>query len=195
MVLIGTFGFKQSGNGQGPGTSDDHANAITADIGRAHHRLKVGIGGLDAIGVNNNVLGGRGKTKGNRGKGHHGQVFCRVGQSHPQDGGDDAALGNDQPAAPTAQNAVQNWQGQTVNQWRPDKLEGIAKCRPTEIGNSGTIHTCFAQPYRQGGENQKDGNAGRQSQKQHRDHARMNKGPKGLAPASFFCAVHRFPPT
>ena len=81
--LVGAFPFDQGGDGQRPCASHDHANAVSGDIGRTHHCLQIDIDGLDAIGIDNDVLRGRGKTKGHRSKGHHGQVLRRVGQAHP----------------------------------------------------------------------------------------------------------------
>ena len=181
-------GAEKSGEQQRPRAGENHAAAVARGVTRRRRRLhrRVMGGNLDAVGVNDNVLRRRGKAEQHRRQRHLRQSPWprRVNQRHQANGGNDPALREQQPGAAPPQCACQKRQRQGVGQRRPDELEGISECRPTETGDGIARHARFVQPDGKAGKDEEERQPGGDAEQEKRDGAAVGVNGGGGEPAA-----------
>ena len=88
---------------QGAGTGHQQSQPVTENIGRRQSRLQPFAGNLDAVGINSDILGGRGKGHQQPAQGHHLRCHRGIHMGHQVKPRGDAGLREDNPAPPLAQ--------------------------------------------------------------------------------------------
>jgi len=173
-------GAKQGGQIERAGPGNQHADTVAGDITGGQQGLHGGTGAFDAIGINDNILSGRGKAEQNRGQGHHYHVAItkhRICTGHPDDGRHHRQLGYKQPGTPPTQQAGKHRHGHLINEWGPKEFKGIPECGPAEKSDCGPVDPGLAQPDREGGKYQQDGNTCRKPEKEQGRHLGREPGP------------------
>ena len=169
--VVGAVPGVVAGDVESPGAGHQHGGAVAEDVGGGHGALEGLVGGIDAVGVDADVLGGGAERHQQRQLGEALQVAHRLHQRHRRQRQRDAHLGQQQPAAPLAEQAVQQRQLEPVHHRRPEHLDGKHDAHPTEIADGGPVHVRVRQPGGQGGEHQQVGQPRGEPQEQHHHHA------------------------
>ena len=140
-------GAKAFGEIQRAGSSQQGGDPITGHIAGGQGSLTGVVDDFQAIGIDGDVLGGRGECH-QHGQGDQpGQVGLRVAQGHAGQADGDQDLRQHQPGAAPTQLAQQR-QAPLVEQRRPDPFEGVSKADQAGKTNGVAGHAGFAQPHR-----------------------------------------------
>ena len=145
-VLVGRLvRIEHRRNPQRPRGSSDHRRAIADLIRRRHRRLARHVGGLDAKGIEGNVLRRGGKSHQQCKADQARQILQRIGKRHARQTRHQHNLRRQQPAAPATQPAREQRQWQPIDQRRPRPLEGVGEPDPGKEADGGAVDAGFAQ--------------------------------------------------
>ena len=169
---------------QGSGSGPDHGEPVASLVSSRQRCLVVGVGRLNAKGIQRNVLRGRAKGHSQCAPDDGVQGRERVAQRHANQPAHDHQLRQQQPAAPAPQRAREQRQRHAVHQRRPHPLEGIGQGHPAQIANGGAVDACFAQPERERAQHQQQRKPGRKTQGQHAQTGRFGIDLEGRGPGA-----------
>ena len=169
---------------QGSGSGPDHGEPVASLVSSRQRCLVVGVGRLNAKGIQRNVLRGRAKGHSQCAPDDGVQGRERVAQRHANQPAHDHQLRQQQPAAPAPQCARAQRQRHAVHQRRPHPLEGIGQGHPAQIANGGAVDACFAQPERERAQHQQQRKPGRKTQDQHAQAGRFGIDLEGRGPGA-----------
>ena len=173
-VFVGGVGqVHRRGQPQHAGRGGDHGDAVAALVGGRHRALQPLFHRLDAVGVERDVLGGRGEGHRQRAPGHAFECLGRIGAGHADQRGRDRPLRQQQPGTSAAEQAGEQRQRQPVHQRRPHPFETVGQTYPAEIADGRAVHTGFAQPVGQRTQYQDERKAGRKAEEEHAGDARV----------------------
>ncbi|MNF63097.1 hypothetical protein D3C84_447900 [compost metagenome] len=145
VFVIETGGAEAFGKEQGACGGQQGSNPIAGHVAGGQCSLVGVVDDFQAVGVDGNVLGGRGKGHHHGNRDQPGQVFLRVAEAHADQAEDHQDLRQHQPGSSSAQFAQQR-QAPLVEQWRPDPFEGIGQPDQARVANGFAGHAGLTQP-------------------------------------------------
>jgi hypothetical protein len=167
---IGEFPAEGLGQKQRHGTRHDHGEAIAPLIRGRHGPVTTLVHGLDAPGVDHDVLTRTCETHQRCQRTDLPQLQLRIGAGNRPEAQHHDELGQQHPGTARAQQRFEHGQAHTVNHGRPDKLQRVAERGQGEDGNGLQREPGLAQPDGERVEDEQERQAGGKAQQQHDQH-------------------------
>ncbi|MNC32257.1 hypothetical protein D3C75_806030 [compost metagenome] len=174
-------GAEPLGEEQGTGRGEQGSHPVAGHVAGCERGLALVVSDFQAVGVDSDVLGGRGEGD-QHGQGNQpGQVFLRITKAHADESHYHQNLRQHQPGAASTELAEQR-QAPLVEQWRPDPFKGIGQADQAGITDGLAGHPGLTQPHRQGRKHQHVGQAGGKAKQQQHQGRRAGIGSERSAP-------------
>ena len=171
-----------SRNDQGTAPGQDHSQPVAQLVGRRHGALQIIGHGLNAPGIDTDVLRGRREGDQQGSQYQQGQLCPRVVAGHQPQPNKHPDLGEQHPATALSQPVGQKRQSQAIDQRRPGELESVQDRHPGDVADGGAVNSFPAQPHGQSAKHQQQGEPCREPQKKHGQDTGLCVDAKGLAP-------------
>ena len=161
------------GNVEDQRLRDQDCGAITELVRRGHEAQLLGAArAFDAPSVDRDVLRRGRESHDDRERTEDDEALLRPDRHHRHEADDDAKLREHDPTAPLAEPA-EHGQLDAVEQGRPDELQRIREPDPRDEADCRELGAFFAQPRTERVARQKERQAGRETEREHREHTRL----------------------